>query len=87
MSINAFITNLLDVFVNVMTVLVFGRAIISWIPNAHGKISDIVVKLTDPFLNPIRRLNAVVGGVDFSPLVFLFLINILRSIIYKFFNV
>lgn len=85
--IHAFLTNFLDIFVNGLTILVIARAIISWIPSAHGKVSDIIVRTTDPFLNPIRHLVPVVGGVDFSPLVLFFLLQIFRVLIDRVFGI
>ena len=82
-----FISNFIDITVQVLMILVIARAIISWIPNAHGQISDLIVKLTDPLLNPIRSVIPVVGGVDFSPLVLFFLIQVARELLNNFFRI
>ncbi|KKQ95289.1 MAG: Ycf19 protein [candidate division CPR2 bacterium GW2011_GWC1_39_9] len=76
-----FLHNFLDVLVSTLIVIMFIRAILSWLPNARGKISDFVVQITDPMLNPIRKFVPVTGGVDFAPLVFFFLIKVLHEIL------
>jgi len=80
-------TQLIDTVVTVLYILTLARAIISWMPNAHGQISDFIVKATDPMLNPIRRLIPAAGGIDFSPLILFFLLQILRDILYKIFQI
>lgn len=82
-----FATNFLNIFVNVMTILVIARAIVSWIPNAHGRVSDFIVKATDPFLNPIRHFVPIIGGVDFSPLVLFFILQLVRGLIDRLFGI
>ena len=78
------LSDIADLFVNVLTLLIFARAIISWVPNAHNRFSDIIVRVTDPFLNPIRNAVPVVGGVDFSPLVLFFLLHVVRNLLFRF---
>ncbi|HBG81459.1 TPA: hypothetical protein DDW69_01315 [candidate division CPR2 bacterium] len=78
------LSDIIDLIANALTLLLFARAIISWIPNAHNKFSDFIVKATDPFLNPIRSVVPVVGGVDFSPLVLFFVIQVLRNLLFRF---
>ncbi|OIP24121.1 hypothetical protein AUK11_04040 [bacterium CG2_30_37_16] len=76
-----FLHNFLDVSASSLIVLMFIRAILSCLPNARGRISDFIVQITDPMLNPVRKFVPVTGGVDFSPLVFFFLIKVLHEIL------
>jgi YggT family protein len=79
------ISNFLDLLVDALTILIIARAVISWVPHLQNKFSDFIVRVTDPFLNPIRHLMPAVGGVDFSPLVLFFLLQVLRNLIFRFF--
>ncbi len=38
-------------------------------------------RFTDPVLYQIRRLIPTMGGIDFSPVIAIFLINVLRNIV------
>lgn len=38
-------------------------------------------RILDPFLNPIRRLMPNIGGLDFSPLVLIVLVQIIESLL------
>ena len=42
---------------------------------------SILFKLTDPVLQPIRRVLPAFGGLDFSPLVVFFIIYLLKDLL------
>lgn len=65
--------------------VVFARVILSWFPISPGgamaQIFSVLYSITEPVLGPIRRAMPRVGMFDFSPIVVLFGIQIIRSII------
>jgi YggT family protein len=82
---------LLALWVYVMIVII--TAILSWliafdIANARhpviGRIWDTLVRLTEPALAPIRRIMPNLGGIDLSPIVLIFLLQILQGLIRMF---
>jgi YggT family protein len=58
-----------------MTGLVLVYAILSWV-QTQSYLSDVLERLVQPLLAPIRRVLPLVGGVDLSPLALLVLIQI-----------
>lgn len=66
-------------------ILIIARVIISWVqPNPSDqrwiKLIRLVYDLTEPILGPIRELIPTGGiGIDFSPLVAIFALSIIRS--------
>jgi YggT family protein len=62
------------------------RVILSWLPMAGVRIDmyhpliRILYQITDPILNPIRRF-ATFGMMDFSPVVALILLEIIRRVL------
>jgi len=58
-----------------MTALVLVYAILSWV-QTQSYLADLLDRLVQPPLTPIRRVLPLVGGVDLSPLVLLVLIQI-----------
>ena len=58
-----------------MTALVLVYAILSWV-QTQSYLADLLDRLVQPPLTPIRRVLPLVGGVDLSPLVLLGLIQI-----------
>ena len=53
------------------------QVILSWV-NPHSPISSVLNSLTKPILAPIQRLLPTAGGMDFSPVVALILIQMLN---------
>lgn len=46
-----------------------------------GRIWDVLVRLTEPALAPIRRILPNLGGIDISPVILLLLLGFLRRLI------
>lgn len=70
----------------IYTVVLFGRIVLSWFPIAPGSamesVSRVLSALTDPVLEPLRRVIPPVGGMlDLSPLVVFIALAILRSFV------
>ncbi len=62
---------ILQVYVLLMIVY----ALISWVPNIRGRWSDIVARLVEPVLVPVRRIIPPIGGLDLSFLVVILIIQ------------
>ncbi|MEJ7844186.1 MAG: YggT family protein [Acidimicrobiales bacterium] len=70
----------------IYTVVLFGRIVLSWFPVTPGSamesVSRVLGALTDPVLEPLRRVLPPVGGMlDLSPLVVFIALAILRSFV------
>ncbi|MDN3507397.1 MAG: YggT family protein [Simkaniaceae bacterium] len=74
---------------NTYTILIFGRIIMSWIPQLAGSwIGHFLKTVTDPYLNLFRKIIPPIGGtIDLSPVVAIlalkFVQYILISLIYR----
>ncbi|MFW5774810.1 MAG: YggT family protein [Chitinivibrionales bacterium] len=64
-------------------VLLIIRIVMSWIrPDPYHPIVQWVYRLTDPVLEPVRRLLPIQGmGIDFSPIIVFILINVLKRLV------
>ena len=80
----------LDLLLRVASYIIIAQAIISWLVafNVINTHNDFVrqtlyalSRLTEPLYRPIRRILPDFGALDFSPLVVLLLIQILRNIV------
>jgi YggT family protein len=75
-----------EVVFQVASLAILARVILSWLPMAGIRIDPyhplirILYQITDPILEPIRRF-ATFGMIDFSPIVALFLLQIIRSLL------
>ena len=78
-----------EAFINVLagalTLAIFVRVILSWIPNARLPfgLGDFVFGVSETILSPIRRAMPFFGGIDFSPFIALLLIQLVSSLILR----
>ena len=82
--------NIVDMILQVAVWLIIAQAILSWLVafNVINTSSPFVRslltgldRLTAPLYRPIRRLLPDFGGIDFSPLVLILAIQILRTLL------
>jgi len=69
-------------------VALFARVILSWFPlqpgGAMAKVNGFLVRITDPVLEPVRRMLPRMGMFDLSPIiVFLALEVLVRGLILR----
>ncbi|AVS77270.1 YggT family protein [Paracidovorax avenae] len=62
-----------------MGLLIVG-AILSWV-QTRSPISDVIGRLCDPILRPLRRVIPLLGGVDLSPLVAIVLLQVVMIVL------
>jgi len=55
-------------------------AVLSWV-QTRSPISDVIARLCEPLLAPVRRVLPALGGVDLSPLVLLVLLQVLMIVL------
>ena len=74
---------LLIVLLDLYSLVVLGAVIISWIQlPPSNPVATFLHTLTEPLLAPIRRVLPDAGGLDFSPLILLFGLRMLRSLLF-----
>lgn len=68
---------------NICIYLIIIRAVISWFsPNPYNPLFQLLLRLTEPILRPIRNLVGRflhMGGVDFSPIIAILLLSFVRN--------
>ncbi|HXH53948.1 MAG TPA: YggT family protein [Sphingomicrobium sp.] len=79
-----------DFLLQMLGLLIIVQVIISWLfafrvidptsPRARG-FAEVLERLTAPLYAPIRKIMPDFGGIDFSPLVLLILIHVLRRLL------
>lgn len=85
----------LSYFFDFLNFMILIRVFLSWFNlNPNGRLVGLIYQLTDPVLEPFRRLTAKLGFntgmIDFSPIIsLLFLYYVLKplllTLIYTFF--
>ena len=75
-------------FVNLLyyafLILILARVILSYTQmSPYHPVRRVVYDLTEPIMAPIRRILPPTGGIDFSPLIALLLLGLLRRLIFE----
>ena len=66
-----------------LTIAIFIRVILSWVaPMTANVFTEILFRLTEPVLAPLRRIIPTAGGLDLSPLAAIILLQVTNSITY-----
>lgn len=74
----AFLSNLIQLTLIAIWLLVLGRVLVSWFdPSGRGQASAMLIQATEPILAPVRRLLPRTGMIDFAPLVVLIVLSAL----------
>ena len=82
--------NVIDLLLRVLTWIIIIQAILSWLVafNVINTYNDFVRqllnaldKITEPLYRPVRKIMPDFGGIDFSPLVVLLAIYVLRILL------
>ncbi len=74
--------DLLDTFLMVLMFAIIGRSLMSWF-DRHGQnpVSRFLIQFTEPFVGPVRSVMPQMGMLDLSPMVTVFLIYMIRTLL------
>ncbi|MBI5406063.1 MAG: YggT family protein [Nitrospirae bacterium] len=74
------ITRLIDIVLTFYIYIIIARALISWVnPDPYNPIVQFLYRVTEPVLNPLRRLVPVWKiGIDLSPIIAILIIYFLQ---------
>ncbi|GAX26915.1 YggT family protein [Fistulifera solaris] len=67
-------------FLSIYNLIITARILLSWFPQAQGVAAlQPVYAITDPFLNLFRGVVPPIFGLDFSPILAFFLLNVVTN--------
>ena len=74
------IADLLRTLIDLYALIILVRVVLSWLPVDRDQAwARFIVDVTEPLVGPIRRILPPFGGLDFSPLVAMLLLQLLRN--------
>lgn len=77
-----FLESFVGVLAQALSAAIIVRVLLSWVPmRLPWDLGEFVFGVTEPILAPIRRALPFMGGMDFSPLVALFAVQIAASLV------
>ncbi len=79
----AFLVAFIQVAIQIITLLVIVQVVLSFIMSPFHPLRQTIDRIVEPFLAPIRRVVPPIGGLDFSPLILLVIVQILGTILLR----
>jgi YggT family protein len=74
------IVTVVQLFLQVLIFAIFARSLLSWFPIDHnGPIFRALDAITEPILDPLRRVVPMVGMIDITPMVAILLLVVIQS--------
>ena len=83
LSINS-LGMLISMAINILMIVIIGAAILSWFPNARNHPAiQVIYALAQPITSIVRRYIKPMGGLDFSPLIILVILQLINILLAK----
>jgi YggT family protein len=84
------LVDIANLLLSIVTWIIIGQVILSWLfafnvlnTSSHGvrTLAVAIDRVTAPLYRPVRRILPDFGGIDFSPLVILILIQVIKKLL------
>jgi len=84
---------LVDTVITIYIWLLIAQAVLSWlvafgIVNRHNRavamVGDMLWRMTEPLLRPIRSFLPNLGGIDISPVILILLLVFVRNLMFEY---
>lgn len=74
------ITTILTKLIDLYSIVIVVYVLMSWIPQMSGWVADlneILGKICDPYLDLFKKVIPPVGGIDFSPIAAIIVLQLI----------
>jgi YggT family protein len=70
-------------FIQLYLILIFVRILLSWFQTAEwaGNVISFLAPITDPYLNIFRSIIPPLGGIDFSAILAIFVLQLIPQLL------
>lgn len=78
------IIQVVDIAFEVLVWLIIARCILSFVRhNPYQPVIRFIYDITEPIMAPFRRMIPAAGGIDFSPIIAVLVIEMVRRLLIK----
>jgi YggT family protein len=75
---------MLIMLLDLYSLVLLASVVLSWVQlSDDNAFVKIVRQLTDPVLDPVRKVVPPVGGFDLSPVIVILGLNLLKALLYR----
>lgn len=79
---NDSVAQLFTLFLWLLILAVFLRSLLSWFPvSQDNEVARLLYRVTEPLLDPVRRVLPRTGMVDFSGMVVIILLYVMIAVV------
>lgn len=79
---NSQIAAIFTAFLYLLIFAMVGRALLSWLPLARANpLVQIILQITDPLIEPVRRYMPRTGMIDFSPMIVIIVLYLMIIVV------
>lgn len=81
---NYTIANVVAQLFRIYNILIIIWCVLSWVPRGPGVLNDLrsaIGTLVGPWLGVFRRIIPSLGGIDFSPIVAIFALEVIERLL------
>lgn len=75
------LANAILIITRALTILILADVLVSYFLDVYHPIRRFLDSIVQPLLVPIRRILPPMGGLDFSPLVLFFLVELIGRLL------
>ena len=71
-----------DIIFTLLNLAILARVLLSWVRvNPYHPAVELLYRITEPILAPLRRVIPSIGMVDISPVIALILLQIIQEVL------
>ena len=75
---------MLIMLLDLYSLVLLASVVLSWVQvSDDNALVKIVRQLTEPVLEPVRKIVPPVGGFDLSPVIVILALNLLKALLYR----
>jgi len=76
------LADFVDLFFTLLNLAILARVLLSWVRvNPYHPAVELLYRITEPILAPLRRVIPPVGMMDISPIIAMFLLQIIGQVL------
>lgn len=71
-------------FLQILTWSIIARALVSWLPvDQSSQIYQVLFRITEPIIEPFRRVMPSAGMIDLSPLAAIISLIVMSEVVWR----
>jgi YggT family protein len=75
------LVSIINLFANLIIILIFVDTLLSFFLSPYNQIRNTLDRFLQPLLTPIRRIVPMMGMFDFSPLILIIVVEVIKFIL------